>query len=188
MVALLAVAQPAPAEPIPTVSIRVVDLAALGPGHVIDALEVTRALYSSVGISVTWRYCSDAIDNCSSRLSANEVWLRIAPGRAAEDGWAREWVAAGALGFSNLDAGPHTGVMSTVFADQIMRLASAAHVSSQTLLGQVAAHEVAHLVLGSAAHTHAGLMAARWSSVDPGPRRFSASFGGRLRAALIHRD
>ena len=185
---LLCLPTTALAQP-PTVGIRVVDLADLGRTSLGQSLNVTQSLYRSVGIAVTWRRCSDTTDDCSSPLEANEVWLRIVPGRATRDGWAGDWVSAQALGFSNLDASPNKNVMSTVFVGQVAHLAGAARMPIQSLLGQVAAHEIAHLLLGSMRHTNTGLMSARWPiRVFHGPRHFSDEVGTQLRAALVRRS
>ena len=122
------------AEPLPVVNIRVVDLTEIGRDRIVDSLDVTRSLFRSVDIAIAWTYCSGTSDDCSTPLEANEVWLRIVPGHATQDGWARKWVSTRALGFSNLDADPDAAIMSTVFAGQVTRLARAARTSSRTLL------------------------------------------------------
>jgi len=176
-------------EPLPVVNIRVVDLTEIGRDRIVDSLDVTRSLFSSVDVAVAWTYCSGMSDDCSTPLEANEVWLRIVPGHATQDGWAHKWVSAGALGFSNLDADPDAAVMSTVFAGQVTRLAHAARASSRTLLGQVSAHEIAHLLLGTMNHTYTGLMAERWPTHTASRgRSFSADVGIQLRAAVLRRN
>ena len=177
------------AEPLPVVNIRVVDLTEIGRDRIVDSLDVTRSLFRSVDIAVAWTYCSGTSDDCSTPLEANEVWLRIVPGHATQDGWARKWVSTRALGFSNLDADPDAAIMSTVFAGQVTRLARAARTSSRTLLGQVSAHEIAHLLMGTMNHTNTGLMAERWSTrAASRARHFSADVGIQLRAAVLRRD
>ena len=173
----------------PTVTIRVVDLAEIGPEPLVVSLDVTQALFDAVGVAVSWRHCRDGIDDCSDPLLPHEVWLRVAPGNAERDGWASEWVSPQALGFSNVTPSPHTSVMSTVFLSQVDRLAHASGIGSSDLLGRVAAHEVAHLLLGTAGHTATGLMGAQWSiRTSPERLRFSSGVGSRLRVAAAQRS
>lgn len=77
----------------PTVTIRVVDLAAVGSEPLVVSLDVTRSLFDAVGITVSWRHCVEEVDDCSDPLLPHEVWLRVAPGNAERDGWADDWVS-----------------------------------------------------------------------------------------------
>ena len=173
----------------PAVTIRVVDLAEIGPEPLVVSLDVTQALFDAVGVAVSWRHCRDGIDDCSDPLLPHEVWLRVAPGNAEHGGWAAEWISTQALGFSNVTPSPHTSVMSTVFMSQVDRLADAAGIGASDLLGRVAAHEVAHLLLGTAGHTATGLMGARWSvRTSPDQLRFSSGTGSQLRVAAAQRS
>ena len=173
----------------PAVTIRVVDLADVGPQPLVVSLDVIQSLFEAVGIAVSWRHCVDEVDDCSDPLLPHEVWLRVAPGSAERDGWADEWVSPQALGFSNVARLPDASVMSTVFVEQVARLASAAGMGSLDLLGRVAAHEVAHLLLGSAGHTATGLMGARWSvRTLPEHLQFSSTVGSQLRVAAAQRS
>ena len=173
----------------PAVTIRVVDLAEVGPEPLLLSLDVTEALFDAVGIAVSWRHCGDEVDDCSDPLLPHEVWLRVAPGNAERDGWADSWVSPQALGFSNVASLPHASVLSTVFVDQVARLARAAGMGSPDLLGRVAAHEVAHLLLGTARHTATGLVGARWSVSTSGEQlRFSSKVGSQLRVAVAQRS
>ena len=173
----------------PAVTIRVVDLANVGSEPLVVSLDVTQSLFDAVGIAVSWRRCVDEVDDCSDPLLPHEVWLRIAPGNAERDGRADDWVSPQALGFSNVAQLPHTSVMSTVFVEQVARLAHAAGMGSSDLLGRVAAHEVAHLLLGTAGHTATGLMGARWSlRTSPEYLRFSSKVGSQLRVAVAQRS
>ena len=173
----------------PAVTIRVVDLAEVGSKPLLISLHVTQSLFDTVGIAVSWRHCTDEVDDCSDPLRPHEVWLRVAPGYAERDGWADDWISPQALGFSNVAPLPHASVMSTVFVDQVARMAHAAGMGSSDLLGRVAAHEVAHLLLGTAHHTATGLMGTRWSvRTSPEHLQFSSKVGSQLRVAVAQRS
>ena len=78
--------------------------------------------------------------------------------------------------------------MSTVFIEQVARLARAAGMGSSDLLGRVAAHEIAHLLLGTSGHTAIWLMGARWSvRTSPDQLQFSPIIGSQLRVAVAQR-
>jgi hypothetical protein len=68
------------------------------------------------------------------------------------------------LGYSYVDKVAHTGVLSTVLVDRVGRLASSTASDPATLLGRAMAHEVGHLLLGTAVHSADGLMRAHWSA------------------------
>ena len=55
-----------------------------------------------------------------------------------------------------------------MYADRINVLASRTGVNAATLLGRAVAHEIGHLLLGTARHSAAGLMRARWSDRELG--------------------
>ena len=55
-----------------------------------------------------------------------------------------------------------TGCYSDVFFDQATELRSNWSVDLASLLGNVAAHELGHLLLGSNSHARDGIMKARW--------------------------
>lgn len=176
------------AETPPTVTIRVVDLAEVGPVPLLMSLDVTQSLFDAVGITMSWRHCTDGADNCADPLLPHEVWLRVAPGNAETGGWADDWVSPRAMGFSNIGPSRDASVMSTVFVEQVTRLADAAGIGVSDLLGRVAAHEVAHLILGTSGHTTSGLMGAQWSvRSSPEQLRFSSTVGSQLRAAIRER-
>ena len=59
-----------------------------------------------------------------------------------------------------------TGCYSDVFYDQAMELHADWHVSLSDLLGNVMAHELGHLLLGSNSHSRAGVMRAHWQEEE----------------------
>jgi hypothetical protein len=98
------------------------------------------------------------------------------------------------LGFSYIDKLGEPSVLATVFADAVARIAMRASVEPGTLLGRALAHEVGHLLLGTAHHTTTGLMRANWTgtqlqrldwSFSPADRRqMQRSLTARLKAAV----
>jgi hypothetical protein len=68
-----------------------------------------------------------------------------------------------ALGFSSIDVHQNAGWLGTVLADRVAAMAARAPADAGTLLGRVIAHEIGHLLLGTASHSRSGLMRARWT-------------------------
>lgn len=66
-------------------------------------------------------------------------------------------------------------VMATVYTPALIERAMASHVPVSTIVGRVAAHEIAHLLLGSNSHSTTGLMRPDWNvrRTNPGDWRFS---------------
>jgi hypothetical protein len=68
-----------------------------------------------------------------------------------------------ALGYSLVDTRLRAGALATVYVDRVAALAAAFRLDVRTLLARAIAHEVGHLLLGTANHAPAGLMRAVWS-------------------------
>jgi hypothetical protein len=68
-----------------------------------------------------------------------------------------------ALGESLVDTERRGGVLMTVDVFPIRAIAEKAETAAATLLGRAIAHELGHLLLGSATHSKIGLMRALWS-------------------------
>ena len=55
---------------------------------------------------------------------------------------------------------------ATVFYDRIERFKDSSEIDLATVLGHAIAHEIGHVLLGTTAHSPAGIMKARWSQAD----------------------
>jgi hypothetical protein len=82
--------------------------------------------------------------------------------------------------------------MASVFHDRVKQLAEGGMVSHCQALGHAMAHEIGHLLLGTAEHTSRGIMRARWEREDlrDAARRclvFDAQQAQRLRAEVRRR-
>jgi hypothetical protein len=157
--------------------------------------EMDRARTSAVdsldraGIAVIWLDCTvrpngQALDPCAVPLGAREVVVRILKAAANS--------TPNSLGFAYVDVDRGRGVLATVYADRVRMLAAAANVDSGSLMGRTIAHEVAHLLLGTTAHSARGLMRGRWEAADVRRARqgdwwLSAGEGRRMRSELVSR-
>ena len=166
-------------------TVRVLNLAETDRASLASAFAVADTVYRATGISVTWKWCSEPTA-CAAQLDPTEVWLRVAPGAARDDGG----LSSDALGYSVV--GSERGSLSTVFVGSVESLARQAHVSAPELLGVIVAHELAHLILNSSRHTESGLMRGGWSAAElgklaPANLRFSRREGLALGAGLARR-
>jgi hypothetical protein len=73
---------------------------------------------------------------------------------------------AESLGCALIDLQHRAGTLATVYPDRINAVASRAGVDAGMLLGRAVAHEIGHLLLGTAHHSAGGLMRALWSDQE----------------------
>jgi hypothetical protein len=82
------------------------------------------------------------------------------------------------------------GCYSDVFFDQAMELHVSWNVALADILGNVMAHELGHLLLGSNSHSGVGIMRAHWQGEELhrlswGSLRFTNEQADRMRGRLI---
>jgi hypothetical protein len=109
-------------------------------------------ILQNAGLQAVWRDCSTG---CADPLGPGELLVRIV---AAPEG-----VVAQSLGSALVNLQDRSGALATVYADRVSLVAARTGVDAATLLGRAIAHEIGHLLLGSAQHSAAGLMRAFWS-------------------------
>jgi hypothetical protein len=119
-------------------------------------LELARAdlaqSLSAIGIEPIWRPCHAT--GCIGRPKPHEVSVRIVKsGPVAE---------RDSLGYSSIDLEQQAGTLATVYADRVNALAAQVGIDGGVLLGRAIAHEIGHLLLGTATHGRQGLMRALW--------------------------
>jgi hypothetical protein len=144
------------------VSISVYNDAGLNAGSLRRAEIEATAIFRTVGIETDWLNCSAAgtpgrhsgLKGCGRAEFPTRFVLRIV-GRA-------QGLRADAFGVAFL-AVDGSGAYCDVFLDPMRDLQQVYPASLEILLGHVAAHEIAHLLLGSNSHTPKGLMRAHWN-------------------------
>jgi hypothetical protein len=152
----------------------------------------TSAVHSldRAGMAVMWLDCTvrqppdQALDPCAAPLGAREVVVRLLNAGANS--------TPDSLGFAYVDVDRGRGVLATVYTDRVRTLAAAANIEAGSLMGRTLAHEVAHLLLGTTAHSPRGLMRGRWEASDVRRARqgdwwLSAGEGRRMRSELLSR-
>ena len=117
-----------------------------------QARDVAGVILRGAGLQAVWRDCTTA---CADALGPRELIVRIV---AAPQG-----IVAESLGCALIDVQHGAGTLATVYPDRISAVASRTGVDAGTLLGRAVAHEIGHLLLGTAEHSAGGLMRALWS-------------------------
>ena len=133
------------------------------------ALAVTSEAFVAAGIAITWIDCVGAgrDPGCTEVLPPGMMVLRLIAHRHAD---------LHILGTAMVQRdGP--SVLATVYTPSLVERAGATHVPVTTILGRVAAHEIAHLLLGTPSHSSSGLMRPDWNirRTNPEDWRFSAN-------------
>jgi hypothetical protein len=140
-------------------------------------------IFRDAGIEIVWVDCSRGVavaDACRGVPGGNEFFLQIASkGSTSSDR---------VFGVAFL-AEDGNGKYSNVFYDRVERAHGDFGAPVSRLLGAVAAHELGHLLLGSHAHSHLGLMTAVWSDevlrdMEMGSLLFNRDQAIRMRAQI----
>jgi hypothetical protein len=172
-----------------SVVVRTYNYAALPAGRTLaDAKAEAQNIFRSAGIWVVWIDCrvpsAAGGAACTEPLTTGrELMLRLVD-RTPSEG---ERIVA--LGESMLDREQRGGVLMTVDLFRVRSIAERASTSASILLGRAIAHEIGHLLLGSAEHPRLGLMRALWSydelrGLKPAHWGFSTGEAARMREGL----
>ena len=145
------------------VVIRTYDSAALPVADLQTAVATATGILEASGLEMAWHACEvalvrNAAHPCAAPLGANEIAVRIV--RLTTDAGYRGELP---LGYSLVDTATRSGTLATIYLDRVAWLSEAAGVDRDVVLGRALAHEVGHLLLGTNAHSQAGLMRAVWS-------------------------
>jgi hypothetical protein len=130
-------------------------------------LETARAIASdtlrAAGVEAAWTTCEAGTtgfdpmqERCRALPEAAEVIVRIV-------GEADNLEGTIVLGNALVDKRAGHGVLATLFATRVAKMADQAGIDRGTLLGRAIAHELGHLLLGTSEHRPSGLMRARWT-------------------------
>lgn len=133
-----------------SITVVVNDSAKVKPPILLTAEKEATRLFQSAGISIRWLHCAKS-DACQRPLLPNELVLHIVPNGKTQDDFVYGVAFLGEDG---------RGQYSDVFFDRIRMTPGNTDVGR--LLGLVAAHELGHLMLGSRAHSKAGIMQPVW--------------------------
>ena len=150
--------------------------------------EEASRLFRQSGIEMKWLNCPLPADGpedagqCRTAEFPAHLQLRMA--RHSRD------LNAITFGISYLSADGR-GCYANVFYERIEEMHKRSRVNLASLLGDVAAHEIGHLLLGTNSHAANGIMRARWESeelesINMGTLFFSEAESQQMRSKLAN--
>ena len=146
----------------PTVRISVYNDAGINRGTILRAEVDAARIFHEAGIETEWKNCgaediavSQAGKQCGEAVYPTKLVLRIS--RRSRG------LASEAFGVAYLSQDGQ-GAYCNVFVEPMEALQKIYPANMDAVLGHVAAHEIAHLLLGAHSHSPNGLMRAHWSS------------------------
>ena len=150
------------------VTVRVYDLYGLTDVERQAALTVTTEAFAVAHVALTWIDCTgDGRDpSCADLLPRGVMLLRLTTHRHADPH---------ILGTAMVQPGG-PNILATVYTPALVDRAAATQIPVTTIVGRVAAHEIAHLLLGTPGHSSTGLMRPDWNirRTNPEDWRFSS--------------
>ena len=132
-------------------SVQVYNWAKVSPATLQKGRAVAGQIFEEAGVLLNWEECP-----CETKAEPKAVAVRIIP---RFFGSTKATFRNDHLGFAA--ATNDGGVLASVFYDRIEALGKGGDLSG--ILGLATAHELGHLLLGSNAHTHEGIMLPRWT-------------------------
>jgi hypothetical protein len=150
------------------------------------AEELAARIFSRAGIEVTWLNCPRI--SSGGRLT---VCSHIAPGHLALRIISRVASSTSDAAFGVAFLAPDgTGRYGDVFWKKAQELHADTNLALADILGNVIAHELGHLLLGSNAHAISGIMRAQWGSdellrITMGALMFLPEQSKRMRARIL---
>jgi hypothetical protein len=147
-----------PAEPNPTMRVRVLNYTQATPSTVAQAEREAARIFDEAGLKTVWLDCplgeakDVPQDPCQEPLEANEIMVRVLSDKT------RHGYQDNAFGFA---VAP---LLASVYYEHAERLARIddAKFEVPIILGCVMVHEIGHLLLGQNSHSDSGIMQSRW--------------------------
>ena len=174
-----------------TVVIRTYDYANVTHDQLAAARTEAEQIFRRAQIAVQWVDCRvpgrTGGEPCTDPLArGRDLMLRLVDRTPAN---ATEGERLVALGESMVDREERGGVLMTVDLFRVSAIARNTSTGMPVLLGRAIAHEIGHLLLGSAEHARLGLMRALWShdelrGLKPANWGFSSHEAAQMRQTL----
>jgi hypothetical protein len=148
------------------VKVQLSNRAEAPPDLLRDGEGAATAVFAGIHVQITWvqlmrrdqtRHQSLAVSGCMGEAATHDLALEIVPHAPASAS-----DAALAMAMPYADA----GVRAVIFYDRVESLLQLHHAPQANVLGYVLAHEIAHILQGTARHSDTGVMRARWTESD----------------------
>jgi hypothetical protein len=145
----------------PEVTISVYDYAHVSAKTLAAAESDARRIFRQAGIATVWVTCLPKPERIQLKgcclVDATHLTLKILPHAISVQARDRDDV----LGYALVDE-KGAGFYAYAFYDRVQRVAEERQLG-HTLLGDVLAHEIGHLLLESKSHAISGIMSAHWN-------------------------
>jgi len=140
--------------------VRIQNLSTVSPQAVDKAERIAERIFAHADLKLSWNNCDrDNAPSCKKALEGSEVSVQL----TTKSLKAEMSVSPQTFGASYVSDGA-PAQYSYVFCDRLQSAVGGhPEVDLATGLGYILAHELGHLLLGSNAHTHTGIMQSRWS-------------------------
>lgn len=155
--------RPAAEPAVERVVVRVYEAVRLGLAVSMRTTIVAGDILRAAGVDVTWIRCEpydSTTPGCAAAASNRELVTRLVWTPRAEP------QADGRLGDAVVEPLRGTGLLATVYADRVWRLAREAGRDPALVLGRAVAHELGHLLIGANRHARHGLMRPTWTAAE----------------------
>jgi hypothetical protein len=191
LVVVLVLASPAAwSKEIPVTEMRVTisvhNDAGISAGTLKGAEMEASRVFRQSGIEAKWLNCPLPADGpedpAQCRTAESPAYLQLRIARRSRN------LSEITFGISYLSA-DGSGCYANVFYQRVEEMYERSRVNLASLLGDVAAHEIGHLLLGTNSHAANGIMRARWESeelgsIGAGTLSFSEAESRQMRSKL----
>jgi len=160
--------------------------AGIPQGTLLEAEAEASRLFRQAGVAVRWLNCplpaDGPVDPGQCRMAEFPAHLQLRIARRSRN------LNQITFGISYLSA-DGSGCYADLFYEPVEEMHGRSRVNLASILGDVAAHEIGHLLLGTNSHAGSGIMRARWQSAELGSIRtetffFSAAESRQMRSRL----
>jgi len=169
------------------VTISVHNDAGISAGPLIGAEMEASRVFRQSGIEAKWLNCplpaDGAEDPAQCRTAEFPAHLQLRIAQRSRN------LSEITFGISYLSA-DGSGCYADLFYERVEEMHERSRVNLASLLGNVAAHEIGHLLLGTNSHAASGIMRARWQSeelgsISMGTLSFSEAESRQMRSKLV---
>ena len=178
----------------PTITVRVFNYTRLSDKALTEAGAQTSRVFWRAGIKVLWLNCYSSKEgfqshpHCGRASGPTDISLRVLYRPKVMPSSFHD-----TIGFSFVASTGEFGDLGSVYYDRVEDMAVRFRITEAVVLGHAAAHEIGHLLLGTARHSRKGIMCANWSRGEMilavlGDLRFTRQEAQLLRAAVLNRE
>lgn len=149
------------------ITVRVFNYAEVSSTALAEAEGEAKRIFERVGLAVAWIDCLPPASQkstdpaCEQPLEPTHIVLRILAGRQLGAA-----ATSNDIGSALVPSLGGRGAYANIYFDRVDHLARGGDASRATILGHAMAHEIGHLLVGTAEHSSRGIMRAKWERED----------------------